>query len=154
MKSSEFKGGISIGFESIGLIKTGNILVRRGPGVALLVDFDKGFGEQWFINIGIFIGRLGSNPPSRIEKCHMYYRLERLCPDLREITLAAGDMGDSAQESFVERLLDEMPNSIKATLTELGEIIGLSNALQEGRLEGGCVTREARDYLTSKSADS
>ncbi len=109
--------------------------------------FEKGFGNQWFIIVGFWLYALGSELPERVEQTHLYFRLERLVPTLRETLLEAGALNEPNQPRAYELLCGLLVNDIDSTLRILGTVAGLRSALQEGRLTHGLVRKEARMYL-------
>lgn len=147
MNALAFKKGLERVLLSIGFERTGKSLHRVGSGAATMVTFEKGFGSQWFINVGFWLYALGNEPPDRVEQTHLYFRLERLVPNFRERLLEAGALDEPNQPQAYEELCELLANDIDSALRVLGTEAGLRAALQEGRLTHGLVRKEARVYL-------
>jgi hypothetical protein len=147
MKALAFKKGLERVLLSIGFERAGKSFHRVGSGVATMVAFEKGFGNQWFIDVGFWLYALGSELPDRVEQTHLYFRLERLVPTLRETILEAGALTEPNQPQAHEKLCYLLVNDIDSTLRVLGTVAGLRSALQESRLTHGLVRKEARAYL-------
>src|SRR5262245_61714625 len=97
MNAANFKKGLSQALLGLGFKKVGKSLRRDQSDVSVLVSFAKAFGDQWYIAIGLWLHALGALATDRVEQTHMYFRLERLLPDLREMILTAGALDDPNQ---------------------------------------------------------
>ena len=149
MNALAFKKGLERVLLSAGFERTGKSLHRVGSGAATMVAFEKGFGNQWFVNVGFWLYALGSELPDRVAQTHLYFRLERLVPEFRETLLKAGALNEPDQPRAYEELRELLVNDIDSTLRVLGTVAGLRSALQEGRLTHGLVRKEARVYLAT-----
>jgi hypothetical protein len=147
MKTTAFKRGLENAFLATGFRRAGKSLRRDSSEVAVIVEFEKGFGDQWFINAGFWIHSLGEPVPERVEGSHLYFRLERLVPDLRETILAAGALSDEAQEQAYRKLVDLLPDRVVSELEALATEHGLRAAITGGRLTDGLIRKEAREHL-------
>jgi hypothetical protein len=93
MNAATFKQGVTRILLDRGFRSQRKSLRRDQPGVSILVSFEKGFGNQWFVNAGFWLLALGELTTDRVEQRHLYFRLERLLPESREVILAAGGPG-------------------------------------------------------------
>lgn len=146
MTSSEFKKPITRALQAIGFVYGAGKFERQAPEVLALLAFQKGHG-QWFINVGFWLHALGAQPPSRIEAAHLYFRLDRLLPDLREHILWAGGMNEPGQQAAHDKLLDWIPTRVNEVLTRLQSVSALAEAFRKGELKYGLVRGEARRFL-------
>jgi hypothetical protein len=152
MTSSEFKKRIGKALESIGFVYRAKVFERRTSEVLALLEFQKSNHENlWFINIGLWLYALGEGPPSRVASAHLYFRLERLVPDLRQDILKAGALDDPGQGSAYEKLLGWIPTHIDDVLRRLQAESAMAEALRSGELTGGLVRAEARLHLEQVS---
>jgi len=149
MTGSTFKKGIEKALLSVGFARAGNALVRHDGGVWTMVSCEKGFGDQWSINVGFWLEELDANRPDRVEQSHLYFRLERLTPLHRETILQAGSLQDPEQAKAYAELISMLGTGIDAELRSLGTYPGLRAAMAEGRLVNGLVKKNARDKLRS-----
>lgn len=149
MSSRDFKKGILEVLQRIGFQKSGAVLCRDGDEAKVLVDVQKGFGEQWFINVGFLLTSLSSEIPTRVERSHLYFRVDRLFPSLRETILTAGDLADRRQQESYKQLIAHLDGELNEGLRELTSLDGLREASRAGRLSHGLVTKEAREVLTA-----
>ncbi|MDH2386724.1 hypothetical protein [Bradyrhizobium sp. CER78] len=116
-----------------------------------LVGVEKGFGRQWFINVGFWFTWVGFAELNRVEQAHLYFRLERLFPQYAEIIRAAGELGDAGPPEAYERLTGLLSSEIATDVKRLGTEEGLVEAYRASRLEGGLVTKVAREWLLTAS---
>lgn len=147
MMGAEFKRGIYGAFERAGFAKQGYALQVPGDGATTLVDAQKGFGDQWFINAGFCPHRLASEPADRVEKAHMYFRLERLFPEHQVLILDAGALEDPRQPGAYPLLLELLAGDIGAGLRALGTEQAIIEAYRMGRLNQGLVLGIAREMI-------
>ena len=135
---------------SVGFVRNGRIFYRLTGGVSTFLEWQKGFGDQWFINVGFWIESVGGPFPVKVEHAHMYFRLERLFPEFRETIISSIE----SSESLIE-LLDLFAGQINTSLSELGTEMGLREAFESGYFDSlGLVRREAREYLSKKRSST
>lgn len=148
MTSASLRKSLTRAFCAAGFSRLGEVLRREGEAVTAVVAFNRGFGQQWFINVGFWLHALGPDAPAAVEKTHLYFRLDRLAAEWREIILAAGCLDDERQPDALSRLGELVVGEVNAILHSLTSVHGLKAALPA--LEtSGLVTRSARDYLAS-----
>lgn len=133
---------VSVGFE-----RYGKALRRPNSHVWTLVSTQKGFGQQWHVNVGFWLEALGGECARQVERTHLYFRLERLFPEHHETIALAGALGDQKQPeaygTFMLLLQGELDWGLRALATEEA----LSGAMRAGRLVQGLIRKEAREYL-------
>ncbi len=97
---------------------------RRGGGgwylekneTTLIVWLEKlDCSRQWYIELGVYIRSLSSEPNPKIEHCHIRIRLNRLV-----------DAADPMREKLRERRIKNMPSSLKSIQTNLNHPIDMS----------------------------
>jgi hypothetical protein len=133
----------------IGFHREGKSYRRHQDGATILVEMQKGFGRQHFINVGFWIDAMGTLATDKIELCHLYFRLERLVPEHRDVILAAGALGESDQEEGLQRLSSLLAEEIDEKLRKLGTDNGLRAAYKAAALQAGLLRQEARSYLAT-----
>ena len=163
MNSTDFKKGLDRVLRSLGFQRAGKAFARSGGNVLTLVAFQKSsYGDQYWINVGFWLEGLGGPRPNRVERTHLYYRLDDLFPEDAETIVAAGDLEEPDQPrilvgDFKERrqrrayqqLLNLFESHFDTELRDVGSEAGLRKAMKEGRLEQGLITKEAREWLRS-----
>jgi hypothetical protein len=149
MDGRAFREGVETVLRPHGFARSGKVLARSDDDVSTLVRTAKGFGRQWHVDVGFWLEGLSGTRPDRVERCHLYYRLERLLADQHETIALAGALGEPGQEAAYGRLLEVLGDAAGRELRELGTEGGLRSAMADGRLDRGVVTREAREYLTT-----
>ncbi len=147
MKIAEFKRGVETAFTSVGFEKAGGLMRRSTSDVAVMIGFEKGFGDQWFINVGFWLKTLGIPELNRIEMSHMNFRLDRLFPELREMILTAGALEDESQRNSYLNLIEAIHGAIGNRLIELDSEAALRAAFEAGHLADGLIRKEAREVL-------
>lgn len=149
MTGQQFRKGILSALKQGGFSGSGSLVRATGDGGSVLVGVEKGFGDQWFVNAGLCLDSLGTELPQRVEHCHMYFRLERLFPQHRELILASGKLEDPAQQKAYQDLLGLLAGDIAVELKQLGSERGAAESYRAGRLSGGLVTKAAEEKLLS-----
>jgi hypothetical protein len=147
MTALEFKKGLFGVLQQHGFVRRGSLMRLSGDGTIVLVGVQKGFGEQWFVNVGFWLKQLDRGEPDRIEQSHMYFRLERLFPQHREFILEAGDLAAEGQLKAYHKFLGLLVDEITVDLKQLGTRVGLVEAYHAGRLSAGLVTKAAKESL-------
>lgn len=147
MKGVDFKSGIFKLFKQKGFDRRGAVMMLSGSGVTALIGVDKGFGSQWFINVGFCFHRLGRNAVDKIEQADMYFRLERLFPRHRDVILGAGDFGELDQPDMYQMLLKFLEGEIVCDLKILCDEKEIFDAYGNGRFIQGMVSGGARDLM-------
>ena len=105
MTNSEFKKIIVKPFISNGFKRVAKNLRFDGSAASILVGLQKlEFDKQYFINVGIWLRALGEEVPQKVEHAHMFYRLERLFPRLREAVLDGGQLWHPEQPRSANHL--------------------------------------------------
>lgn len=103
--------------------------------------------SMYAINIGFWLLHLGNNEFPLFNKCHMYYRIENLFPEDRELIVTILDKkryDDKLLLSF-EHFLD---SKAIPTLIEYTDEKKLNELLDDGVLDRGLMVKEARNYLS------
>lgn len=145
---AQFKKSIYDILKKKDFTKNNNLMCVLGEDAVVLVGVEKGFGNQWFINIGFCFRSLIQEIPSRIEHSHMYYRLERLFPEHREIILAGSDLDDPEHDMWHSKLLYLLSHEVADGLRNFASVKAITEAYQSDRLNMGLVRKEARDFLS------
>jgi hypothetical protein len=147
MNTSTFKKGLSQTFLGLGFKVVGKSLRRDQSDVSILVSFEKGFQNQWFITVGFWLHILGALATDRVERTHLYFRLERLLPEFREVVLSAGDLDDPNQPASYDLLKTRLAAEGDTMMRSLGTEAGLRLALRSSRLSQGFIRKEVREFL-------
>ena len=92
---------------------------------------------------------LGGGAPKLVEHAHCYFRLERLFPEYRETILGAGALQEADQIKIYRQFLVILAESIDRRLRTLGTEEGLRQEFSAGKLRGGLLTKEGREFLSS-----
>ncbi|MHC2467078.1 hypothetical protein [Bradyrhizobium embrapense] len=151
MDRTAFKEDLFEALLQQGFVRGRDLMRASNDRMVTLVGVEKGFGGQWFINVGLWFTWAGTEEPNRVEQAHLYFRLERLFPQYREIVLAAGDLGDVGQSEACQRLAELISSEIATNVKRLGTEEGLVEAYRARRLEGGLVTKVAKEWLLAAS---
>ena len=122
---------------------------RTCEAVEIIANVDKGFGSQYFVNVGFCLKSLSPICPSKVEQSHMYFRLERLFPGQREIILGAGRLDEQDQERWLSLLCSFIRYDVAARFSALESEAGLRAAWTKGLFVNGLVTTEARQHFES-----
>jgi hypothetical protein len=146
--SASLKKSLTGAFCGAGFSRFGTALRREGEAVTAVVAFSRGFGNQRFINVGFWLHALGPDVPAAVEKTHLYFRLDRLAPEWREVILVAGCLDDKRQPDALSQLGELLTGEVEAVLHSLLSVQGLKAAVPVLEVSG-LVSLAARDYLVA-----
>jgi hypothetical protein len=142
-----FKKNVKAAFLKAGFVESSAGLCCEASDVTTVVGFEHGFGRQWYVAVGFVLRRICESSPSAPHSAHIYLRLERLFPKLRELIQLSGDLDDPGQSEALSGLCERIPDLVAPRLRELTNESSLALALRRGELRLGLVTKEAREYL-------
>ena len=151
MTGAEYKRGVYGAFRRAGFAKQRYALHAPGDGTTIVVNAEKGFGDQWFINAGFCLHRMDPTPVERVERTHMYFRLERLFPAHRELILTASALEDPEQPAAYPLLLDMLATEIGSGLRALGTEQAIIEAYRAGSLNQGLVLGTTRAFIEASA---
>ena len=152
MTNHEFKTTIERAFTSNGFKIFAKNLRFDGLAASILVGLQKlDYGEQYFINVGLWLHAIGGDVPQKVEHTHMYFRLERLFPTLREVVLDGGQLSHPEQPKPANHLASIIAEECIPALVELSASLDrLRHQFYAGVLKGGLVRKEARALLSTE----
>ena len=142
-----FKKAVGLPLEKSGFSKKGQSWYLDGKDAIIVLNLQKSnWDELYYVNFGIWLKAFGTEQFPHFNHCHMYYRVERLFPDERELIITGCDLARSNPDNlanlslFIERRL--IPFALECT--EEGK---LRELMSGGLLKGGLVRHEAKTYL-------
>lgn len=145
-----FKKAIVAQFESAGFSKKGQNWYLDGEAILIVTNLQKSdWEDMYYINVGFWLKGLGEAVFPPYNHCHLYYRVERLFPEKRELLLTGGLNEDAWKENLV-KLLQFMDRELIPFLKECTDERKVRELLALGRLDNGLIQKEARHYLLSK----
>ena len=147
MEASSFKRGLARALLANGFGRSGKVYSRDRADVVTLVEFQHGFGSQWFVDVGFWMRALHPQVPSRVAQSHVYVRLDRLFDEHADMILKACALEEGGQEQSYTELLQLIEGPLSEQLRVFETRDGLLRALLQGRLDHAFVRREAREYL-------
>lgn len=151
MKASELKRVLEEAFQRAGFRKSANCLTYVGNDVTVLVNLQKvEYSSQIFVNVGFWLHLLADTVPKRVERTHMYFRLENLHPAYRDVILAAGDLGAEDQKQGLQRLLFVLGSEIVPDIVHLADQSAILAAFKNCRLHRGFIRKDAKEFLTKQ----
>jgi len=149
INKKDFKKSISYSFEKSNLYtKKGQSWYLDGKDSTIVVNLQKSnFNEEYFMNIGIWLKALGIATFPSFNKCHLYFRLEKLFPEDRALILNSLSL-----ERTNSQLLDDFSQFIILKMIPFLQHCTEENQLIEfmkvGRFKNGIISKEAKDYLS------
>jgi hypothetical protein len=147
MNYSQTKRKFVEGLNKKGFIKKKGILLRETAEVAVMIVFRKGFGSQLNCDIGFWLRALGGAIPDKVEKSHIYVRIERLYPEQREFLLAAMDVGVCDQDAAMKTISNFLQNSFDEILNSMATLSGVAFAYRAGDFAHALISKDARQFL-------
>lgn len=145
----KFQTRILRAFSGFGFRGSGRTRRYFGEEIDILINVQQAY-SNCFINVGFVIKAIDNDLRERVEKTHMYYRLERIFPDLRETIIAAGELKEDDSEEYRIELITLIKSDLAEKLCRLSILENLKLAFTTGNLENGLVTGNARLYLSKK----
>jgi len=148
--SETFKKSIGTVLKAAGFVKKRNASwYLNGPEVIVVLNLQKSaWSNLFYINVGFWLKPLGEAAYPLYYNCHLYYRVERLFPDDRELILFAGLLDEANNETHA-RLLEFFQKKLVPFLHECTRITILAELMKKGLLEDGLVLVGVKDYLLS-----
>jgi hypothetical protein len=149
MNNREFKTVIETALTWHGFKRVAKNFRMDGKEASIVIGLQKlEYDEQYFINVGIWLAALGQEVPKKVEHTHMYYRLERLFPQWRQVVLEGGQLSHPEQPSPANRLAEVIGEVCVPTLVALVTSLDwLRQQFEAGALQGGLIRKEAREFL-------
>ena len=111
--------------------------------------------QHMYINVGFWIRNLdpqGLSDFGRSEKvadAHLHFRLERVCPESREVIVAASALDEAEQEQWYPQLIDLIRDTAAPSIRDLTSLPVLKRAFLLRLRDQGLVRKEAREYLSN-----
>ncbi|CAO5682429.1 MAG: hypothetical protein HEEMFOPI_01670 [Holosporales bacterium] len=150
MDGIEFQKGLYDVLSKKGFIRKGNLMRIFGDDVVVLIGLERSrFSQQLFVNIGIFLNKLDAEVPKKIEHTHMYFRLEGLFPQYRDIILTAGALDELEQYGAYQNFLDLLDRDIADVLKNLASEKSIVEAYYAGLSSLGLITKSAKNFILS-----
>ncbi len=144
------KKSIAIPFEKAGFIKRGQSWYLDGKDVIVMTSLQKSdWGNLYYINIGIWLKALGNSSFPNENQCHIGFRAESLFPEKRELLFLSCSLDKSTPEMLPE-LSEFIERELVPFLRICVDLDQFSKLVSNGILKKGLVTKEARQYLSSK----
>lgn len=152
--ANAFKSELTKAFRATGFVRFRSLLRYDGEAASVLVEFQKGFGTQWHINVGFCLNGMSAVVPDRLELSSLYFRCEGLFPKSQETVRAAGELDprNSEQESALQDLVKLVEQDFAPTLKGMTSSEGLREAWIGGRLSDGFVGIQVRAFLDERYA--
>lgn len=146
-----FKKVVNAPFETKGFVKKGQSQYLDGEDVLVVFNLEKiemFSKDQYVINIGFWLKTFGLSEFPPYNQCHLYYRVERLFPQYRELVLASCSLEESDQQLLAD-LSDFISGELIPFLQSCTKLTKLRELMSQGSLDGGLVRREAREILSN-----
>lgn len=149
--SPTFKRVVETALAQGGFKKHGKAWRFDGEDVSIIVGLQKiEYSRQVFVNVGFWLKKLGDDPPEKVELTHMYYRLERLCPEHREAILAAGDESAAQHQHWLDSVAPILTSECLPQVKAWTSTDAVRAAFLAGKLSGGLIRKEARQLLSAE----
>ncbi len=147
-----FKQTFAKAIETTPCIKRGQSWYIDGKDTLVVINLQKSdWNEQYFINLGIWLKALGEPSFPQYYRCHLYYRLESIFSQERELILNACSL-EQGNAQLLEELAQFLTGQVLPFLRDCGSERTLRNRMAEGKLGNGLVLYSAGDYLFPNGA--
>jgi hypothetical protein len=135
-----------------GFKKQSSAWYRRTADAVLVMNLQKSdFGEQYYVNLGVWLITLGDVPFPKANHCHVQMRAVALCRDQQDFLEMEVFNLDRSMEPLerVELIRSFLKSMAIPFLNECGSIEGLRRLYRDGRLNSAGVMVVARRFLES-----
>lgn len=147
MNKNIFKKVITSSFENTAYVKKGQSWYLDGEDAIIVVNLQKSnFGEEYFMNIGIWLKGLGSTLFPKENQCHLFIRLERLFPEDREL-ITRGFSLETTNMQTLSDLSEFIKFKLFPFLQDCTNINKLKDFAAMGKFKAGLIRKETKDYL-------
>lgn len=148
-KCKEFQRCVLYSFSKFGFLGNGRTRKYSGTGVDIIINVQSA-NIHCFVNVGFIIHEINDIGIKNVEKSHMYFRLERIFNEYKDVICGASQISeaDSARKLLIFTNLIE--SELAEKLCKFAEINTLRRAFSSGIFLHGIITREARRILSSK----
>lgn len=144
----KFQTRVLRAFSGFGFRGSGRTRRYFGEEIDILINVQQAY-SNCFINVGFVLKSINNDIPDRVEKTHLYYRLESIFPDLREIIIASGEMNEADSEEYTVKLIDLIKSGLAEKLCHLSILENMKSTFNSGKLENGLVRGSARLFLST-----
>lgn len=136
-------------FKAEGFRRHGSVQVWEAPEVVVVIGFTSSY-DQLFFDVGFWLTSLSKNPEQKVEKFHIYGRLEDAFPELRPEIIDAGDCKNPNYQTFVEAFRRHLSDSIAPGLKRIATESALVEMLLSEKLTRFLIVPAVREYLKSR----
>lgn len=140
---------ISLPLKNAGYIRKGQSWYLDGKDAVIVITLE-GIGRfikgQYVINVGIWLTTLRENSHPPYNQCHLYYQLDGLFPQFRELILTSCYL-DGSNAALLADLSDFINSKVIPFLQDCTHVEKLREFMAQGIMNDGLVRREIREYL-------
>lgn len=146
MESKTWKKGVASALVAAGFRRQGPVFIFDGAEVLLICDLQYAWA-RWFINVGFWLKSIRGEVPSKVEKTHLYFRLESVFPEHLDVITMAGDISNARCARAHEKLLDLIRGDIGPRLRKMGALDELRAAYRKTLRDNGLLWKKVRPIL-------
>jgi hypothetical protein len=148
--ATEVRSALKTTFVKEGFVRTGTITSWTNTEVTLLVGFTTAY-NRLFVDVGFWLNSYPGQVALKVEKSHIYGRLEWLFPELRPEILDAGECTEERQwNNAFEIFAGHLHSSIVPSLKDLANEAAVTESFVNGALLRFGMPPEIRNYLKSR----
>ncbi len=141
---------ISTQFKIAGFVKKRSSLYLDGKDTIIVINLQRlDWSDQYYVNVGFYLKKLGEDIYPQYNHCHLYYRLERLFPSYRELIANSCTLSVSDTNKLAE-LAEFFDAQLIPFFEECAHESKLRELMRQGKLDHGFVRAEIRDYLSTQ----
>jgi hypothetical protein len=155
MKSNVIKDAFGSAMKKAGFQKKSDGWYRDTNEAVLVANLQKSnFGEQYYVNLGIWLKVLGEVPFPKEYQCHIRVRAATLEPERQKywesevFNLEHREILDAGRFDLVQSFLE---TTALPFLLACGSLSELRRLHREGRFKGAAIMVRAREILQSQS---
>jgi hypothetical protein len=130
---------IALQLKNAGFRKKVRTWWRQVDEVIQVVNLQKSpYGERLYVNLGIYVTRLGSESSPAENRCHVQARLDRVVDPSRRQAVASAEAGATPAPPLLEAILVDG----LTWLDDLSTLAGLRKYLESGGADKGLLSRQ------------
>lgn len=143
------KSAFTEALKAAGFVKKADTWYHDFSEVVLLANLQKSqFGDQYYVNLAVWIKSLGAVTWPKEHQAHVRMRVESLAQDFPVGLLDIEKYGGTPEERR-QKIQEALSQDALPLFLDLSSLQGITNAMKSGRLKESLIHKTARDLLAT-----
>jgi hypothetical protein len=150
LKANVIKDTLGAVLKEVGFRRKGSDWFLDTDDAVLVVNLQKSnFGDQYYVNLAIWLRALGDATMPKEQQCHVRTRVTALDLDRQrywetEVFNLEADLPDAERGTLIRSLME---TKVLPFLLRCGTLSGLKEAQRKGQLRGAAIMARAQPFL-------